>query len=116
MEEVILSRWGLLGLGVFALITFGPRWLDRLTAWAVKHAENEDRADDKMQDAFFEQLRAERSERRLSFETIGTLTGVISQHTKALEAHTRKIEDHTVLLQDVLERLRLVMNRQEKHP
>lgn len=114
MEEMVLSRWGLLGFAVFVALTFGPHLLDRLTAWAVKHAENEDRANDKMESAFFEQLRAERDERKLSFETVGTLATALAQHTIALERHTQKLEDNNVLLRDFLERFRLVMNRQSQ--
>jgi hypothetical protein len=71
MEETVYLRSGLLGLAVLMFVNTFPRFVDRVTGWIVKHSENEDRAEDKLQDAFIEELRSSRAERL----TVGTNVG-----------------------------------------
>lgn len=96
----VFARYGLLGLVVLTLIVFGPRLLDRLTAWAVTHAENEDRSDDKMQNAVIDQLQRRSDENAALLVTYQSLAGDII-------ALRGDIHNLTVLIKDFDARLSL---------
>jgi hypothetical protein len=109
MEADIYARYGLLGLIVFALITFGPRLLDKMTTWAMKHTESEDRSDEKVTDAFVEELRGNRLERdayRLEREQYLTEMKTLSAKIALLE---QRLSDVIILVRDFDERMRLHM-------
>jgi len=117
VEEFVLSRWGLLGLAVLALVTFGPRLLDRLTAWAIKHAENEDRSGEKVTDAFIDELKRSGLEREAARQE--RIQMVTAQNNLAIAVHTlsgdiaglrEDIRQHTVFIRDFDARLSLYFN------
>lgn len=124
VEEFVLSRWGLLGLAVLALITFGPRLLDRLTAWAIKHAENEDRSEEKVTDAFIDELKRSGLERESARQE--RIQMIAAQNNLAIAMHALRgdidalrgnisglrddIRQHTVFIQDLDARLSLYFN------
>lgn len=86
MEELILTRWGLLGIVVLVAIRYVPRWLDRLTAWAIKHAETDDRTDEKMTDAIIDELRRGGMEREAARQE--RLQMVTAQQNLVMALHT----------------------------
>lgn len=114
IEEAVFTRYGLLGLVVLALTIFGPRLLDKMTTWAVKHSENEDRSDEKVTDAFVEELRGSRLERdayRLEREQYLTEMKTLSAKIALLE---QRLSDVIILVRDFDERMRLHMSSLRK--
>lgn len=114
MEEAVLARYGLLGLAVLIFITYAPRLLDKMTTWAMRHAENEDRAEERLQATLADELKGGRLEREAyrqereqylqEIKTLGAKIALLDQ----------RISEAIILIRDFDDRMRLHMQRLSK--
>lgn len=122
IAEQVFVRYGLLGLAVLALIYFVPRWLDKMTNWAIKNAENEDRADERFASILAKELEggrlereAYRQEKEQYLAAIRTLEAKIALLDQRLADALAAIRNLTVLINDFDMRLGLYLkSRGEK--
>jgi hypothetical protein len=112
MEEAVFMRNGLFGLAILAALRYIPGFLDRMTTWAVKHAENEHRVEDRLQATLADELKGNRLEREAARQERLVMHALIAE----LKALREDIRNLNILIHDFDTRLGLYFNSKGEKP